>query len=108
MIRSRLRKPTSKSMTATFLPRLASPTASEALVVVLPTPPLPEVTTMISVNGELLEFEVLQRWLLQLSAARFSRIGNPGSQLLQHQAIIFQPCLHRLPAQLGRDILDHA
>ena len=51
MIRSRLRRPTSKSMTATFLPRLASPTASEALEVVLPTPPLPEVTTMISVNG---------------------------------------------------------
>jgi hypothetical protein len=27
---------------------MASPVASEALVVVLPTPPLPEVTTMIS------------------------------------------------------------
>jgi hypothetical protein len=37
-------------MTATFLPRLASPHAMLAEVVVFPTPPLPEVTTMISVN----------------------------------------------------------
>src|SRR5690606_31449103 len=48
MIRSRLRRPTSKSITATFLPAMARPVASEALVVVLPTPPLPEVTTIIS------------------------------------------------------------
>jgi len=48
MIRSRLRRPTSKSMTATFLPRRASPVAMLALEVVLPTPPLPDVTTMIS------------------------------------------------------------
>ena len=48
MIRSRLRRPTSKSITATFLPWRARPQARLALVVVLPTPPLPEVTTMIS------------------------------------------------------------
>ncbi|MNV44313.1 hypothetical protein D3C71_1360670 [compost metagenome] len=54
MIRSRLRRPTSKSMTATFLPRRASPHAMLALDVVLPTPPLPEVTTMISAKGSLL------------------------------------------------------
>src|SRR6478735_4157392 len=45
MIRSRLRRPMSKSMTAVFLPRMARPLAKLALVVVLPTPPLPEVTT---------------------------------------------------------------
>src|SRR5512134_1658099 len=44
-MRSRLRSPMSKSMTAVFLPRLARPVAKLALVVVLPTPPLPEVTT---------------------------------------------------------------
>src|SRR5260221_13123028 len=45
MMRSRLRNPTSKSMTTVFLPRWASPVANAAAVVVLPTPPLPEVTT---------------------------------------------------------------
>src|SRR5437868_1519389 len=35
----------SKSMTGVFLPRMARPLAKLALVVVLPTPPLPEVTT---------------------------------------------------------------
>src|SRR5690554_5178684 len=47
MIRSRLRRPTSKSMTTVLWPRLARPVLIEALVVVLPTPPFPEVTTMI-------------------------------------------------------------
>src|SRR6476659_3326473 len=47
MIRSRLRRPTSKSITAVLWPASASPEAKLALVVVLPTPPLPEVTTMI-------------------------------------------------------------
>jgi hypothetical protein len=41
-------------MTATFLPRRAKPHAMLALVVVLPTPPLPDVTTMISDNLVLL------------------------------------------------------
>ena len=47
MMRSRLRRPTSKSMTAVLCPFKARPLAMLALVVVLPTPPLPEVTTMI-------------------------------------------------------------
>jgi hypothetical protein len=47
MIKSRLRKPTSKSMTAVLCPRKARPVAKLALVVVFPTPPLPEVTTII-------------------------------------------------------------
>src|SRR5260370_40691665 len=47
MMRSRLRSPTSKSMTAVLCPRNARPDAKLALVVVLPTPPLPEVTTTI-------------------------------------------------------------
>src|SRR3546814_2964850 len=51
MIRSRLRRPTSKSITTTFLPRRARPHARLALLVVLPTPPLPDVTTMISAKG---------------------------------------------------------
>src|SRR5262249_54145963 len=45
MTRSRLRRPTSKSMATVFLPVSAMPVATLALVVVFPTPPLPEVTT---------------------------------------------------------------
>src|ERR1700744_1836611 len=51
MIRSRLRRPTSKSMTAVLCPRSARPDEKLALVVVLPTPPLPEVTTTIFAMG---------------------------------------------------------
>src|SRR5690554_3138230 len=47
MIRSRLRSPTSKSMMTVLYPRRASPVPMAALVVVLPTPPLPEVMTRI-------------------------------------------------------------
>jgi hypothetical protein len=46
MMRSRLRRPTSKSITAVLKPRSARPVEMLALVVVLPTPPLPDVTTM--------------------------------------------------------------
>src|SRR5882724_3536934 len=43
--RSRLRRPTSKSTTTTLSPFWASAAPSAAVVVVLPTPPLPDVTT---------------------------------------------------------------
>ena len=43
--RSRLRSPTSKSTTATFCPACANAAPSAAVDVVLPTPPLPDVTT---------------------------------------------------------------
>src|SRR5439155_15727975 len=45
MIRSRLRSPTSKSMTTVLWPRNASPAPKAAALVVLPTPPLPDVMT---------------------------------------------------------------
>src|SRR5450830_163835 len=47
MMRSRLRRPTSKSITAVLWPRAARPVEKLALEVVLPTPPLPDVTTII-------------------------------------------------------------
>lgn len=50
MIRSRLRKPTSKSITAVLCPLAAKPVAIAALLVVFPTPPLPEVTTITLLN----------------------------------------------------------
>src|SRR5215212_335885 len=43
--RSRLRRPTSKSTTTAFCPPCASAAPSAAVDVVLPTPPLPDVTT---------------------------------------------------------------
>src|SRR5690606_15381606 len=46
MTTSRLRRPTSVSMTQTFSPSRASAAPTLAVVVVLPTPPLPDVTTM--------------------------------------------------------------
>src|SRR5580700_7657506 len=45
MTRSRLRRPMSKSTTTTFLPFCASAAPIAAVDVVLPTPPLPDVTT---------------------------------------------------------------
>src|SRR5438093_781865 len=45
MTRSRLRSPTSKSITTTFCPLCASAAPKAAVDVVLPTPPLPDVTT---------------------------------------------------------------
>src|SRR6185437_10679175 len=85
MMRSRLRRPTSKSMTATLWPRLASPLASEADVVVLPTPPLPDVTTMISVKAE--SPGIWESWIecsmfAVISAPPRHRGRNPESILL--------------------------
>jgi hypothetical protein len=91
MIRSRLRRPTSKSITAVFLPRRARPQARLALVVVLPTPPLPEVTTMISAKGLLL--------VILFGAASVQR-----SDL---DLVLFQPHLHGLAAQGVRDIVQY-
>src|SRR5690606_33797670 len=50
MIRSRLRRPTSKSTMTVLWPRRARPVPMAALVVFLPTPHLPEVTTRILAN----------------------------------------------------------
>ena len=45
--KSRLRSPVSVSISATLYPFMARPAPILAVVVVLPTPPLPEVITMI-------------------------------------------------------------
>src|SRR5436190_16751009 len=53
--RSRFRKPTSKSTTTTFCPASASAAPKAAVEVVLPTPPLPDVTTStLAINASLL------------------------------------------------------
>src|SRR5262245_62399614 len=77
MMRSRLRRPTSKSTTTTFWPVAASAAPRAAVVVVLPTPPLPDVTTMTllmrvtsSIQGSDLQHTVFK--------PRLDRVGTDG------------------------------
>src|SRR4051812_14203612 len=94
MIRSRLRRPTSKSMTAVLCPASARPDAKLALVVVLPTPPLPEVTTVI--------FAMLTIPLLFPSP---SGRGLGEGQRFHHQLALraaVQPHLRGLAQHFGR------
>src|SRR6266568_5608192 len=82
--RSRLRKPTSKSTTTTFSPRCASAAPSAAVVVVLPTPPLPDVTT---------------------STLAISKISFWSVQRSNSHGVALEPGLGRLAAQGRVDIV---
>src|SRR2546427_9124877 len=119
MIRSRLRRPTSKSMTATFLPRLARPTAILALVVVLPTPPLPEVTTIFSVNvlspmlGPVREGDekYLCRTYFKIYYCDFEigpALSESRRERFNQQTLAVEPGLYRFAVQFGWDLLEHA
>src|SRR5690606_22320085 len=103
MIRSRLRRPTSKSTTAVLWPRLARPIAMLALEVVLPTPPLPEVTTMISANGYLLGDACRGRRGPRREGRRPAWSVEAG----QLELSVFKPDLHGLAAQGFGDIVQH-
>src|SRR5208283_3039427 len=83
MIRSRLRKPTSKSTTATLWPSKAKAAPRAAVDVVLPTPPLPDVTTII-----------LDMFPRPLS------VEPSDSDVIQ-----FEPSLNGLPAHIGSDLV---
>src|SRR5690348_10615953 len=111
MMRSRLRRPTSKSMTATLWPRWARPVASEADVVVLPTPPLPDVTTMISVKVELSSNALMNCERSAVSGAATS-MRSPltvfRSQGRYLQLVAVQVNLHRLALVLRGDLLENA
>src|SRR3712207_2205584 len=85
MIRSRLRRPTSKSITTVFLPITARPVAIAAAEVVFPTPPLPDVTTMTLANSILL---------------RSSRPFGSG-QRVDHQTLVLERHAGA-PAQVAR------
>src|SRR5580704_17787255 len=88
IIRSRLRSPISKSTTATFTPVRARAAPSAAVDVVLPTPPLPDVTTI-----------TLPMW----------SPPNPNSfHRCNHQCLAREPRLDRPVAQLGVEILRRA
>src|ERR1700719_1675209 len=76
--RSRFRRPTSKSTTTTFSPIWASAAPSAAVEVVLPTPPLPDVTTR--TLAILISLAELIEWC-------------------DFHDVAFQPCLSRTIAQ---------
>src|SRR5580693_9362774 len=80
--RSRLRRPTSKSITTTLSPICASAAPSAAVEVVLPTPPLPDVTT------KTLAILVLPNRIKLVEWCDFHDVA-------------FQPCLGRTVAQAG-------
>src|SRR4029079_19043330 len=86
MTRSRLRSPTSKSTTTTVSPVWASAAPSAAVVVVLPTPPLPDVTT---------------RTLPILTPSFHNSI-----QRRDHHHIVIEPGLHRPAAIRSVDFLS--
>src|SRR5207342_570027 len=127
MIRSRLRRPTSKSMTATLWPRRARPQATLALDVVFPTPPLPEVTTMISAKFSLpspvrrrgapfffwrafLKPGLVARVLVvALCTTKTRRAGPAMHESVKRgdlQVLALQPDLHGLAAQFLRDVFQ--
>src|SRR5690606_21878216 len=98
----------SKSMTATFLPRFARPHARLADVVVLPTPPFPDVTTMISVSlcaaagaadggGDSFRIADISDDLLALC-------GTDASEV---KILACKPCLHGLARELGGNRFEH-
>src|SRR5260370_17403209 len=115
MIRSRLRSPMSKSTTATRLPRCASPHAMLADVVVFPTPPLPEVTTIISANAGI-SYEMFEAAGFGLERAPFSsrmtvidNVRGPvsGTDARETQFLARQPGLHRVPGHLRGNRLEN-
>src|SRR4051794_17162930 len=87
MTRSRLRRPTSKSTTTvrSFLSARAAPSA--AVDVVLPTPPLPDVTTI-----------TLPIWSSPVCDCCIS------NKLLCPDLVAIEPELDGLPVQIGRHL----
>src|SRR5688500_12659497 len=113
MTKSRLRRPTSKSIATVLSPCWARPVATLALVVVLPTPPLPEVMTTTLDTGRLLNAlnersNELPNFLLSLPLPTGERVGERIHLERQESAIaVFEIGLHGATAQLGRDLFGH-
>src|SRR6187399_1982403 len=124
MTRSRLRRPTSKSIATVLRPCWARPVATLALVVVLPTPPLPEVMTTTLDTGGLLNAlnersNALPNFLLNLPLRAAERVGERihflplraaervgeriHSERREPAITVLQIRLHGATAQLGRD-----
>src|ERR1051325_3584919 len=121
MTRSRLRKPTSKSIATVFKPLCASPVATLALVVVLPTPPLPEVMTTTLDTRSLLwscrahstvvppHCQIFLGFSLSRLRERVGNVGEgkpcAGSQRARLALPVLEPDLGGLAPQSGRDLV---
>src|ERR1700759_5723664 len=92
MIRSRLRKPTSKSTRATFLPVFATAAPRAAVEVVFPTPPLPDVTTT----------------TLPIYLPPFCWLSGLSVERRDAQHVVFQKSLDRFSARRGLHLLGGA
>src|SRR6185437_1068325 len=102
-------------MATVFFPCWAIPVAMLALVVVLPTPPLPEVTTTTLDGfdkGCLLDAAVLRPDSIQRAFAGtakfftqiFHGADRAGSQLRDPALLVLEEDLHGAPAQAGGDL----
>src|ERR1017187_7067084 len=96
--RSRLRRPTSKSTTTTFCPARASAAPSAAVEVVLPTPPLPDVTTM----------TLPMVFSKSVSIPTLCRFNAASVHRRHHQHLAVEPGLNEPPAQGGVEVFRGA
>src|SRR4029079_10191379 len=95
MTRSRLRNPTSKSTTATVLPDWASAAPRAAVDVVLPTPPLPDVTTRTFAIVLFPKKRLQLRGVINISELRWPYGAEmPGYRERPHHGPAQQLCTH--------------
>src|SRR5262245_54973151 len=98
-MRSRLRRPTSKSTTTTLSPPCASAAPRAAVDVVLPTPPLPEVTTRTlaipttssSIQSGYLHHVAFQPGLRRPAAERLVDLLGGGVETVDGKQLGFDP-----------------
>src|SRR5689334_2512554 len=113
IIRSRLRRPTSKSTTATLCPLRASAAPKAAVEVVFPTPPLPDVTTntwdivlnlsAVSIQGGDLHGLAVKPCLYGAAAqASFQIVGGPV-QAVDRQKLRFKAAAEDAGARIARE-----
>src|ERR1700677_3978331 len=97
MTRSRLRRPTSKSITTTVLPAWASAAPREADAVVFPPPPLPDVTTMtLDMRHSTPTETILSRAVIGLNESR------------KREGPLVAADLHSAAMEVGAPMLGHA
>src|ERR1700730_3356901 len=104
--RSRLRRPTSKSITTVLWPRNASPAAKAAALVVLPTPPLPDVITTTFANRSSLPLARPRILILRPAHTVAQPLWRPLVSISRNgQLVIDKDDLYRETALFGRQLL---
>src|SRR6267154_549577 len=104
--RSRLRNPTSKSITTVLWPRSASPAAKAAAVVVFPTPPLPDVIATTFANKSSLPLAAPVLVILQSPNLCAQPPSRSWTSIPCHgQLVINKSDLHRRTVLFRRQLL---